>query len=100
MGSQTVSKIGTISARSFASPVCGRRNFVPPGTRGEGSFCDKGDCPALRAGVLRSLRDLEPPLHGGSGKAALQPGRDVRQGIVIDELARAVEADQVAHPAE
>src|SRR5262245_45131866 len=48
----------------------------------------------------RPLWDLRPAVHGGAGEAALQPGRGVLEGIEPDEIARAVEADQVAHPAE
>src|SRR5262245_64690891 len=52
------------------------------------------------ARASRPLWDLQSAVHGGAGEAALQPGRGVLQGIERDEIAGAVEADQVAHPAE
>src|SRR5262245_52003702 len=51
-------------------------------------------------GASRPFRDLQPALYGGSRQATLQPGRDVLQGIEVHEVARAVEPDQIAHPAE
>ena len=44
--------------------------------------------------------NLQPALHGGAGEAALQPCRHRLQGVELNQVARAVEADQVAHPAE
>src|SRR5215510_586301 len=52
------------------------------------------------AGASRPFRDLQPALYGWSRQATLQPGRYVLQGIEVHEVARAVEPDQIAHPAE
>src|SRR5450755_2801788 len=48
----------------------------------------------------RPLRDIEPALHRRPRQAALQPGRDVGEFVEGDEIARAIEPDQIAHPAE
>src|SRR3954466_3010344 len=46
------------------------------------------------------LRNLQPALHRRPREAALQPRRDVLEIIEADEIARAIKADQIAHPAE
>ena len=53
-----------------------------------------------QARLLGPLRYVEPALHRRPGEPAFQPCRHLLQRIECDEIARAVEADQVAHPAE
>ena len=53
-----------------------------------------------RGYALRPLRNIEPALHRRPGEPAFQPCRHLLQRIECDEIARTVEADQVAHPAE
>jgi hypothetical protein len=48
----------------------------------------------------RPRRNLQPALHRGPREATLQPGADVLERIELDQFARAVEAVQVAHPAQ
>src|SRR5262249_43259635 len=48
----------------------------------------------------RALGDVETALNGRAGQAAFQPGRNLFQSVEFDELARPIEADQIAHPAE
>src|SRR5438552_8169558 len=51
-------------------------------------------------GRSRPFRNIQPALHGGPGKAALQPRRYMLERIEFDEFPRAVKAVQVTHPAE
>src|SRR5580704_14005908 len=46
------------------------------------------------------LWNLQPALHRGPRQAARKPGRDVGERIERDQFARAVEADEVTHPAD
>src|SRR5206468_1195946 len=47
-----------------------------------------------------SFRNLEPTLHRGPRKAALEPEGYVLEGIEANQFASAIEADEVAHPAK
>jgi hypothetical protein len=42
----------------------------------------------------------EAALNGWAGQASLQPGWNLLQAVIVDELARAIEADEVPHPPE
>src|SRR5437763_14095496 len=49
---------------------------------------------------LWPLRNIQPSLHRRPRQTALQPPRHVLERIERDEIARAVEADQVTYPTE
>src|SRR5882757_1874013 len=50
--------------------------------------------------ALRSLRNIQPALDRGPLQTAVEPTHDMLELIEVDQPARFVEADQVAHPAE
>src|SRR5271155_5670779 len=50
--------------------------------------------------ALNSRRNAQTPLHRGPGHRPLQPTRHVVELVPTDQLACAVEADEIAHPAE
>lgn len=50
--------------------------------------------------LLRPLRNVQAALDGGPRQAAFQPTRHMLEAIESNQFARAIEADQIAHPAE
>src|SRR4051794_10128906 len=83
--------------RRAAENACGSFRLPPSG------HCPTGWRRASDwgAGLLCAARgDLKAPLDRPAGEAALQPGRDTRERIERDQLARLVEGDEVADPAE
>src|SRR5277367_2200991 len=56
--------------------------------------------PPIWGRKLSSFRNLQPALHRRSCKPAIEPCRDLFQFVERNELPRAVEADQIAHPAQ
>jgi len=51
--------------------------------------------------VLRSRarRNVEPALDGGTGQAALQPAGHLHEAAEVNQVARLIEPNQIAHPA-
>src|SRR3546814_12581490 len=45
-------------------------------------------------------RHFQPALHRRPCQTVVEPARDMREAVKPDDLARVIEADQVAHPAE
>src|ERR1700739_3353949 len=55
---------------------------------------------ALKAALSRPLGDFDAALHRRPRQRAVEPGGNPLQRIEVDQRARAVEADEVAHPSE
>src|ERR1700737_3321957 len=56
--------------------------------------------PIITSSYLWPLRNVQAALHGRPRQPALEPFSDMAELAERDEFARAVEADQIAHPAE